>query len=260
MTEQVSPAQPGAGAGVSAVFLLLLAALAVLASVLAAGDAGGIAVFGFVLVGWVVSLCLHEWGHAVAAYWGGDASVAGRGYLTLNPLRYVNPLLSIGLPLLFLALGGIGFPGGAVYLQRERLRGPGWRAAVSAAGPAMSFVCLIAVALIYGSLDPLSAISPFAAALGLLGFLQATALLLNLLPVPGLDGFGVLEAALPASARKAVASVSGLVLIAFLTLMIAAPQFLQPLWDGAALLCRQLGIAPAAIVEGLKLFRFWEAS
>jgi Zn-dependent protease len=252
-----TPAAPERG--VSAVFLLLAAAFAISASVLAAGDATGIAVFAFVLLGWIVSLCLHEFGHAIVAYWGGDNSVVGRGYLTLNPLRYVNPLMSIGLPLLFLALGGIGFPGGAVYLQPQRLRSPLWRAATSAAGPAMNFLFLVMLGAIFSAIDAIER-SSFGAALALLAFLQATALVINLLPIPGLDGFGILEAALPREARVAVARVSGFALIAFLAVMLAAPGLLRPLFIAAAELCRVLGVEPGAAAEGYRLFRFWETS
>ena len=235
-----------------------MAAFAIAWAALAAGDSGGVGVFAFVLIGWIISLCLHEWGHAFVAWRGGDGSVVSRGYLTLNPLLYTNPTMSILLPLLFLALGGIGFPGGAVYVQPERLRGSFWRAAMSAAGPAMNFVCLVAIGLILSAFEPgASSPTPLTAALGLLGFLQATALLLNLLPVPGLDGFGILQAALPARARAALAPVSGVMVMVFLAVMILAPQFLAPLWDAALGLCQYLGIKSDLIAEGFGLFRFW---
>ncbi|WP_233220817.1 hypothetical protein [Chlorogloea sp. CCALA 695] len=44
----------------------------------------------FVCVGWILSVCLHEFDHAIVAYWGGDTSVKDKGYLTLNPLKYTN--------------------------------------------------------------------------------------------------------------------------------------------------------------------------
>ncbi|ETZ91370.1 peptidase, M50B family protein [Mycobacteroides abscessus MAB_030201_1075] len=59
-----------------------------------------------------MSLCLHEFGHAYTAWRFGDTQA--RGYLTLNPLQYTDPVLSIALPLVFIALGGIGLPGGGV--------------------------------------------------------------------------------------------------------------------------------------------------
>ena len=61
-------------------------------------------VFLFVVSGWLVSLCLHEYAHAVVAFMAGDRNVAHRGYLTLNPLKYSHPLLSIVLPVVVVLL------------------------------------------------------------------------------------------------------------------------------------------------------------
>lgn len=245
--------------GVSAIFWLLIGAFALSGAVLVAGDIGGVGVFAFVFIGWIVSLCLHEWGHAATAWAGGDQSVEERGYLTLNPLRYTNPLLSIVMPLVFLAMGGIGFPGGAVYVNPGALRGPLWRAAVSAAGPAMNLACLIAIGLVVSMIDKYDNPGPFVAALGFLAFLQATAFVLNLLPVPGLDGFGILQAVLPDRTRAAVARFGGLTLIVFLVIMIAAPQVLMPVWGAALALCDVVGVSRESIVAGLEQFRFWQA-
>ena len=81
-----------------------------------------LAVFTFVLAGWVASVCLHEFGHAVAAWYGGDRSVAHKGYLNLDPVQYVDPVNSILLPVVVLALGGIGLPGAAVYIETRFIR------------------------------------------------------------------------------------------------------------------------------------------
>lgn len=251
------PETPATPLGISGIFWLLLVAFALSAAALAGGNTQAIIVFAFVFVGWIISLCLHEFGHAYTAWRGGDASVVGRGYLTLNPLRYANPVLSIVVPLVFLALGGIGFPGGAVYLRPDLLRNPAWGAAVSAAGPAANLLCLIVLGGAYAMLD-VSSGSPLAPAIALLAFLQATALLLNLLPVPGLDGFGILEAALPASARAGMAQLSRLAMIVFLGVMIGAPQLLAPLWQAALWLCEVLSIDREAIAQGFEAFRFWQ--
>ncbi|BBD63966.1 peptidase, M50 family protein [Nostoc commune NIES-4072] len=64
----------------------------------------------FICLGWILSLCLHEFGHALIAYWGGDTSVKDKGYLTLNPLKYTEPSLSLVLPLFFLLIGSIALP------------------------------------------------------------------------------------------------------------------------------------------------------
>src|SRR3984893_6060226 len=67
----------------------------------------------FVVAGWITSVCIHEFAHALVAYLGGDRSVVASGYLTLDPLRYTNVLLSLVMPVAFLLLGGIGLPSGA---------------------------------------------------------------------------------------------------------------------------------------------------
>ena len=80
-----------------------------------------------VLVGWIFSLCLHEFAHAATAFLGGDRSDSTATYLSFNPLKYLHPILSILLPVVFILLGGIGLPGGAVYLRRDLVRSRGWQ-------------------------------------------------------------------------------------------------------------------------------------
>jgi Zn-dependent protease len=157
----------------------------------------------FVVAGWITSVCIHEFGHAVVAYLGGDRSVRASGYLDLNPLRYTNVLLSLIMPVLFLVLGGIGLPGGAVYIDRAALRSRAWDSAVSVAGPAGTLACFALVVIPFllpgnaGWLTPSNA--GFFGALAFLGFIEAIALVLNLLPVPGLDGYGIIRPWLPYS-------------------------------------------------------------
>jgi Zn-dependent protease len=161
----------------------------------------GLLTIVFVVAGWVTSLCLHEFGHAIVAYLGGDRSVVGAGYLTLNPLRYQSLLVSLVLPVIFLLLGGIALPGGAVYVNHSALRTKAWSSAVSIAGPAANLLCVLVIGAVF--LFARSSITEinvtFFAALALLGFFQAFAVVINLVPVPGLDGFGVIRPWLPYS-------------------------------------------------------------
>ncbi len=85
----------------------------------------------------VVGLMLHEWAHAMVAYFGGERSVVEKGYLTMDVRHYSHPLLSIGMPIVFLLLGGLPLPGGAVWINRAHIRSKWWDSAVSLAGPAM---------------------------------------------------------------------------------------------------------------------------
>ncbi|TMF28472.1 MAG: hypothetical protein E6I29_10345, partial [Chloroflexi bacterium] len=133
----------------------------------------------FVVGGWVTSLCIHEFGHAFVAYLGGDRSVAGAGYLTLNPLRYTNVTMSLVLPIIFLLLGGIALPGGAVYINHSALRSRVWSSAVSIAGPVGTVLCGLLIAGVFFVAPQHSWITQgnlnFFAGLAMLGFFMALA-------------------------------------------------------------------------------------
>jgi Zn-dependent protease len=163
----------------------------------------------FVTAGWITSVCVHEFGHALVAYLGGDRSVVGHGYLTLNPLLYTSMVLSVVMPIAFLLLGGIALPGAAVYINRSALRSKLWDSGVSLAGPAGTALCGLLIAipfLVPGHLAWMGSHVSFFGALAFLGFIEAFALLLNILPIPGLDGFGVIRPWLPYAAQDLATS------------------------------------------------------
>lgn len=192
--------------------------------------AAGLLTIVFVTAGWVTSLCIHEFGHALVAYLGGDRAVAASGYLTLNPLRYTNVVFSILMPVVFLLLGGIGLPGGAVYINHAALRSRRWSSAVSLAGPFGTLICAALVASPFSLTNQAWAQDfdlrhvAFAGALAFLGFIEIFALVLNLIPVPGLDGFGVLRPWLPYSWQASTGRIgmNGIFLV-FLVLWFFAP-------------------------------------
>src|SRR5215831_5354591 len=148
----------------------------------------------FVVAGWMVSLCLHEYAHALYAYLRGDRSAADRGYLTLNPLKYTHPFLSIILPVVFLLIGGIGLPGGAVWLDRHAIRGGKVvQSLVSLVGPAANVLFAIAIGVPFLLGIPTFEHANFWYGLAFLGFLQVMAAVINLLPIPGVDGGNALR-------------------------------------------------------------------
>src|SRR4051812_20513531 len=100
-----------------------------------------------IIIGWIMSVVLHEWAHGFVAYLGGDYTIRERGGLSLNPLQYIHPVNSILLPILFLMMGGIPLPGGATYVRRELLRNRAWGMAVSFAGPAMNVLLFLLLSL-----------------------------------------------------------------------------------------------------------------
>jgi len=212
-------------------------------------------VFPLVLAGWLVSLCLHEFGHAIVAYHCGDRSVRAKGYLTLDLLRYTHAQYSIVLPLLFLALGGIGLPGGAVYINQRALRGRLQRTLVSAGGPAATlavFLALLAILIAWRDLIG----TPLQAALAFLAFLQLTALVFNLLPVPGLDGWGVLDPWLPGKLRELGRRWAGIAPL-LLVVSLLIPPVGRVFWDGVLALSHATRLDVWALGQGLRLFEFW---
>jgi Zn-dependent protease len=219
-----------------------------------------IGVFVFVAAGWLVSLCLHEFAHAYVAYRSGDHSVVAQGYLTLNPLRYSDPLLSIALPLLFVLVGGLGLPGGAVRVDPDALHGRLRQSLVSAAGPLANVLValpLLAVLVLVGPRagTPLA----FWSGVAFLVFLQVTAVLLSLLPVPGLDGYGMVAPWLPWLPRRWVrspASLSGLGLLLLVGLL-WIPELNRWFFQQVFGVLGWLGVSEFLVRLGLGFFRFW---
>ena len=209
MSSQVSRGAPRSAFLPSPVFVGILALVAVSAWMTWTGYGNvRVDVFLFVISGWVLSLCLHEYAHALVAYFSGDRGVAERGYLRLNPLKYTHPLLSIVLPLVAVVLGGIGLPGGAVWVDHAHVRSKVRQSLISAAGPSTNvvFALILAAPFAFGAGADVSLYrdtggqiavggshGAFWVALGALAFLQVTASLLNLLPVPGLDGGNIVH-------------------------------------------------------------------
>jgi Zn-dependent protease len=146
--------------------------------------------FIIVFFGWIFSLCLHEFSHALVAYYGGDTTVREKGYLTFNPLKYTHPFLSIILPLLILLMGGIGLPGGAVYIETWRIRNRYWLSGMSLAGPAANGIFAIFLSILLRVLP--ASTSNIWPGISFLIVLQIWAILFNLIPLPGLDGYGVI--------------------------------------------------------------------
>lgn len=162
-----------------------------------------------ILIGWIMSVILHEFAHGVVAYWGGDWTIRERGGLTLNPFQYIDPIGSLLLPAIFLLMGGVPLPGGATYVRRDLLRSRGWDTAVSLAGPAMNvlifLICTISLHPKVGWADysvPFSQWTNGPTFVAAMAVLQMMAVLFNLFPVPPLDGFQAISPYLEPSLRE----------------------------------------------------------
>jgi len=212
--------------------------------------------FLVVLVGWIFSLCLHEFSHAMVAYLGGDTSVREKGYLTFNPLKYTHPVYSLLLPILFLVMGGIGLPGGAVYIETWRLRGKGWESAVSLAGPFSNLILAILLAVILNFAPPsASGIWP---GLGFLALLQISAVVLNLLPVPPFDGYGALAPFLNYELRVKIARAGTFITLGVFVILWNVAFVNDAFWNAVFWLGNNLHLPFDLGLQGYALFRFWE--
>ena len=164
---------------------------------------------GTIVVIYVVflfSTVLHELSHAVMAYKWGDSTAKDLGRFTLNPLPHIDPVGTVLMPLMMLFMsGGSGIMGWAsTPVDRSRMRDPRWGDFwTSFAGP------LANLTLAIGSVILLKIVSsPAGASLGeyqqAVFFLLRTSLqlnlflmVLNLLPIPPLDGGHMLRNLLP---------------------------------------------------------------
>jgi Zn-dependent protease len=207
-----------------------------------------------VLGGWAVSLCLHEFGHAYVAYRGGDRSVRAKGYLTLDIRRYTDPGLSLVLPLILLLAGGLALPGGAVWIDHYALRSRATQSAVSLAGPLSNLVLGALLALVVAVVS-----MPIGLVIGLsyLAFVQVLAFLLNILPVPGLDGFGLIEPYLPYELRRMANTVRPWAPLALFVLIIAVPPLARLFFDATDRVFEAIGGDSLAASFGADEFMFW---
>lgn len=148
------------------------------------------------------AITLHEAAHGYVARHFGDMTAYQQGRISLNPLRHIDPVGTILLPLLTLAVGGILFGWAKpVPVNFAALRHPKkdmlW---VALAGPAANLV----MALFWGAMMKVALMFPasyFAEPLiGMAQFgvtINAILLVLNLLPLPPLDGGRIAISLLP---------------------------------------------------------------
>jgi Zn-dependent protease len=215
-------------------------------------------VFVYVMVGWLVSVCLHEFGHALVAYIGGDEGIRKRGHLT-NPFTYIQPMNSIIMPMLYLALGGLGLPGAAVMVDERRIRSRIMRVLVSLAGPIMSAVAGIVLAApfylgIWSPGDP----RPLVVAVGMLVQLQAMAVIFNLLPIPPLDGFQAIASLFFSfETKRRLMRLGNWGPLILVIVLFRSPDARRLMWEYVFMFTAPLGLTAASFQDAFRQFQFW---
>lgn len=222
------------------------------------------AVFVFVFGAYFAVLCLHEFGHAFAAYRAGDSGVAARGYLDLNPFRYLNPVLSFLLPAIYLAIGGLPLPGGAVLVDRTTARKRWQVSLISASGPLWNilFAGIAMAAVAIGAPTDMDifygAHGVFWAGVSFFAYIQVAVALLNLIPVPGLDGYGIIEPYLQPQTRRSLEPIRPYGILLVLLLLVAFPPVRDGFSHAINSILQAAGQPPNGPGWGQQLFRFWE--
>jgi Zn-dependent protease len=243
----------------SSSFLALIAAFLLCAVwMLYRPDHARLLVFPFVLVGFLISVCLHEFGHAIIAYHCGDTTVREKGYLTLDPLRYTDLQYSILFPILIMAIGGIGLPGAAVYINTHLLRRRVYGALVSAGGPLATAVVLAVLMVVLNVASESLAKAPVLhAALAFLALLELTMLLFNLLPCPGLDGWGIVEPFLPGTVRNWGRRLAPIAPVVLVLALFFVPGLNRWFWTVVREAGALIGLDWRVAGIGFRLFQFW---
>jgi Zn-dependent protease len=143
----------------------------------------------------LVAIPVHEMGHAAAAYFLGDRSVRYFGYFTLNPRRFLDP---VGMIAVFVALVGWGR---RVPVQPNRIGTMRQRVLHELGGPAANLLVAIGLGFLLRLMLRLGLPISYDLSWGLIGaaifvivFLNLSIFAFQLLPIPGLDGWGVVEA------------------------------------------------------------------
>jgi len=180
-----------------------------------------------VLVVILLSMTLHEAMHGFTAYWLGDDTAKREGRLTLNPIKHLDPFLSIILPL-GLALVGAPIFGGAkpVPFNPDRVRGGDWGSAlVAIAGPLMNLV----IAFITFGLWVVVGTPSFASIAGEILITMYTVnlgfFIFNSIPIPPLDGSRVIYALAPDFVRTGMRAIERYgIIVVFAVILLFSSQ------------------------------------
>ncbi|MBR3256818.1 site-2 protease family protein [Candidatus Saccharibacteria bacterium] len=180
---------------------------------------GGLIVIGVI----VFSMVLHELAHGAVAYYLGDTTAKDDGRLTLNPLKHLDPFMSIILPTLLYFSGGVVFGGAKpVPVDFSKVRGREWgMALVALAGP-MTNLLIAFVAFLIGHFSGALYYSGIVHDILLeLVMVNLGFMIFNLIPIPPLDGSRVLYAVMPDGVREFMNSMEkvGLVVVYALILI-----------------------------------------
>ena len=181
----------------------------------------------FLLLVLVFSTVLHDLAHGYTAYWLGDETAKLNGRLSLNPLRHIDPYMSIVLPVLLYLMGGPIFGGAKpVPINTRNLKGREWGfALVAIAGPLMNILLAFIFFLLWFFIGHGSDL--WGGILINSMYMNMGFALFNMIPIPPLDGSRVLYALAPDFVKRFMESIEHVgiifvyIMVSFLSGLIA---------------------------------------
>ena len=172
----------------------------------------------------LISMTLHEAMHAFVSYWLGDDTAKLEGRLTLNPIKHIDPFLTIVLPLGLMLLGGPVFGGAKpVPFRPDRVKWGDWGAALVAMGGPLTNLVLAFIGFGVWGIMGLAGTGGTVSVILLL-FVQVNLgfFLFNILPIPPLDGSRVLYALAPEFVRTAMRAIERFGIIVVFAIVLLA--------------------------------------
>jgi len=181
----------------------------------------------------LVSMTIHEAMHAFMGYFLGDQTAKAEGRLSLNPIRHIDPFLTILLPLVLLMLGAPVFGGAKpVPFNPHKVRFGEWGVAlVAIVGPLTNLVLAFTF---FGIGVSLGFVDKFGFSPSLIGvtlqafvFVNLGFFAFNMIPIPPLDGSRVLYALAPDFVRSFMRQVEQYGLVIIMALVMVGSPFIS---------------------------------
>lgn len=166
----------------------------------------------------VFAITVHEAAHGYVANALGDSTARSLGRLTLNPLKHIDPIGTVVVPLVLYAIGGFMFGWAKpVPVDTRNFKSPSVdMALVAAAGPLSNLV----MAIIWAVILAIGINGELLRAMALAGVsINVVLFALNVLPIPPLDGSKIVAHFLPISIRRSYEGIEQYGLIILLVLM-----------------------------------------